>query len=124
MSERFDRARAVIPGGVSSPVRSFAAVDGEPFFVTRAVGATIADTDGRTYTAASVENPDPALSTSALRGAVSAAVSSGARTFEAAVVVTEGLPSEADVAVLGAFGVGVPVLLAWPDGAVRERLST
>jgi glutamate-1-semialdehyde 2,1-aminomutase len=49
VSERFDRARAVIPGGVSSPVRSFAAVDGEPFFVTRAAGATIADTDGRTY---------------------------------------------------------------------------
>ena len=92
---------------------------------TRAAeGACVRDTDGRTYTAASVENPDPALSTSALRGAVSAAVSSGARSFEAAVVVTEGLPSEADVAVLGAFGVGVPVLLAGPDGAVHDRLST
>ena len=49
MSERFDRARAVIPGGVSSPVRSFAAVDGEPFFVARSSGATITDTDGRQY---------------------------------------------------------------------------
>ena len=102
----------------SARTRAHAPVTGAP------EGAAVRDTDGRTYTAASVENPDPALSTSALRGAVSAAVSSGARTFEAAVVVTEGLPSQADVAVLGAFGVGVPVLLAGPDGAVRERLST
>jgi hypothetical protein len=55
---------------------------------------------------------------------VSAAVSSGARSFEAAVVVTEGLPSETDLEVLRPFGVGVPVLLAGADGDVRERLST
>ena len=87
-------------------------------------GAAVRDVDGRTYTAATVENGDPALSTSALRGAVSAAVSSGARSFEAAVVVTEGLPSEADLAVLREFGVGVPVMLAGPDGGVRDTLST
>jgi cytidine deaminase len=84
----------------------------------------VRDVDGRTYTAATVENRDPGLSTSALRGAVSAAVSSGARSFEAAVVVTEGLPSEADLAVLREFGVGVPVVLATPDGAVRDTLAT
>ena len=39
-------------------------------------------------------------------------------------MVTEGLPSEADLAVLREFGVGVPVLLAGPDGVVRERLTT
>ena len=89
-----------------------------------AEGAAVRDTDGRTYAAATVANADEALSTSALRGAVVAAVSSGARTFEAAAVVTEGLPSEADLAVLREFGVGVPVLLAGPDGAVRETLST
>lgn len=87
-------------------------------------GAAVRDVDGRTYTAATVENADPALSTSALRGAVSAAVSSGARTFEAAVVVSEGLPSSADLAVLREFGVGVPVLLAGPDGAVHHTVST
>jgi cytidine deaminase len=87
-------------------------------------GAAVRDTDGRTYSAATVENPDPALSTSALRGAVSAAVSSGARTFEAAAVVTEGLPSEADLAVLRPFGVGVPVLLAGSDGTVRDTVTT
>ena len=87
-------------------------------------GAAVRDVDGRTYTAATVENGDPGLSTSALRGAVSAAVSSGARSFEAAVVVTEGLPSEADLAVLREFGVGVPVLLAGADGGVRQQLAT
>jgi glutamate-1-semialdehyde 2,1-aminomutase len=45
----FDRARAVIPGGVSSPVRSFGAVGGEPFFVQRAQGAYLYDPDGHRY---------------------------------------------------------------------------
>jgi len=45
----FERALARIPGGVSSPVRSFAAVGGEPFFVARGEGATLVDTDGRVY---------------------------------------------------------------------------
>jgi glutamate-1-semialdehyde 2,1-aminomutase len=45
----FDRARARIPGGVSSPVRAFGAVGGEPFFVGRAEGAYLVDTDGRRY---------------------------------------------------------------------------
>lgn len=89
-----------------------------------AEGAAVRDTDGRTYAAATVGNADPVLTTSALRGAVVAAVSSGARAFEAAAVVTEGLPSEADLAVLREFGVGVPVLLAGADGQVRETLST
>jgi cytidine deaminase len=89
-----------------------------------AEGAAVRDGEGRTYAAATVEITDPALTTSALRGAVSAAASSGARTFEAAVVVTEGLPSEADLAVLREFGVGVPVMLAAPDGGVRDTLTT
>jgi cytidine deaminase len=87
-------------------------------------GAAVRDTDGRTYAAATVENADPSLTTSALRGAVAAAASSGVRTFEAAVVVTGSLPSSADLAVLREFGVGLPVLLAGPDGTVRETLST
>ena len=47
---------------------------------------------------------------------VVAAASSGARTFEAAAVVGGLLVSEADVAVLREFGVGVPLLLAGEDG--------
>ena len=45
----FQRARAVIPGGVNSPVRAFRAVGGSPFFVASARGAKIRDIDGREY---------------------------------------------------------------------------
>ncbi|MCU1466141.1 MAG: glutamate-semialdehyde -aminomutase, partial [Actinomycetia bacterium] len=49
MSSWFERAQAVIPGGVNSPVRAFGSVGGEPFFVARAYGSHIVDTDGREY---------------------------------------------------------------------------
>jgi glutamate-1-semialdehyde 2,1-aminomutase len=42
-------ARNLMPGGVSSPVRSFDAVGADPFFVSSAAGATITDADGKTY---------------------------------------------------------------------------
>jgi glutamate-1-semialdehyde 2,1-aminomutase len=42
----FRRARKVMPGGVSSPVRSFASVGGEPFFVSQGRGARLRDADG------------------------------------------------------------------------------
>ncbi|HMH83716.1 MAG TPA: glutamate-1-semialdehyde 2,1-aminomutase [Gemmatimonadales bacterium] len=45
----FERAKAVLPGGVNSPVRAFRAVGGTPFFVARAAGARLTDVDGRTY---------------------------------------------------------------------------
>jgi glutamate-1-semialdehyde 2,1-aminomutase len=45
----FERARAVIPGGVNSPVRAFKAVGGTPRFVTRAQGAYFWDADDRRY---------------------------------------------------------------------------
>ena len=48
-SELFDRARAVIPGGVNSPVRSFSAVGGTPYFVARAEGPRVWDVEGNTY---------------------------------------------------------------------------
>ena len=47
--ELFARARAVIPGGVSSPARAFKAVGGTPLFVARAEGARFWDEDGRAY---------------------------------------------------------------------------
>ena len=46
----FERARAVIPGGVNSPVRAFAKVGGTPYFVARAEGAYVWDVEGRRYT--------------------------------------------------------------------------
>ena len=89
-----------------------------------AEGAAVRDTDGRTYSAATVENADPALTTSALRAAVAAAASSGARAFEAAAVVGETDLRDEDLAVLREFGAGVPVLLAGPDAALRATAST
>jgi len=43
----FDRAKALIPGGVNSPVRAFRAVGGTPTFITRGQGAHVWDADGR-----------------------------------------------------------------------------
>ncbi|MEO8189115.1 MAG: glutamate-1-semialdehyde 2,1-aminomutase [Acidobacteriota bacterium] len=45
----FRRATALMPGGVSSPVRSFASVGGEPFFAASGRGARLRDADGRSY---------------------------------------------------------------------------
>jgi len=45
----FARAKAVIPGGVSSPARAFKAVGGTPLFVARAEGARFWDEDGRAF---------------------------------------------------------------------------
>ncbi|MFI5844569.1 glutamate-1-semialdehyde 2,1-aminomutase [Catenuloplanes sp. NPDC051500] len=47
--ELFDRARAVVPGGVNSPVRAFGAVGGTPLFMSSASGAWLTDADGRRY---------------------------------------------------------------------------
>ncbi|MCA1692955.1 MAG: glutamate-1-semialdehyde 2,1-aminomutase, partial [Actinobacteria bacterium] len=46
----FDRACAVTPGGVNSPVRAFGKVGGTPYFVARAEGAYVWDVEGRRYT--------------------------------------------------------------------------
>jgi glutamate-1-semialdehyde 2,1-aminomutase len=45
----FERARAVTPGGVNSPVRAFNAVGGTPRFITGARGAWLTDADGNEY---------------------------------------------------------------------------
>ena len=44
-----ERAEAVIPGGVDSPVRAFRAVGGEPPFIVRGEGSRIWDADGNEY---------------------------------------------------------------------------
>jgi glutamate-1-semialdehyde 2,1-aminomutase len=46
-AELFAEARRVIPGGVNSPVRSFSAVGGTPYFVARAEGPYVWDVEGR-----------------------------------------------------------------------------
>jgi len=42
----YERARALLPGGVNSPVRAFKAVGGAPRFIARAEGARVWDEDG------------------------------------------------------------------------------
>jgi glutamate-1-semialdehyde 2,1-aminomutase len=47
--EAFNAAKAVIPGGVNSPVRAFKQVGGTPFFVDRAQGPYLFDVEGKRY---------------------------------------------------------------------------
>ena len=48
-AEWFARARRVIPGGVDSPVRSFASVGGTPYTVVQGHGPYIVDAEGTPY---------------------------------------------------------------------------
>ena len=45
----FERARAVIPGGVSSPVRAFGSVGGTPLFIAEASGPYVVDANGDAF---------------------------------------------------------------------------
>jgi glutamate-1-semialdehyde 2,1-aminomutase len=47
--EIFERAQEVMPGGVSSPVRAFRAVGGNPPVIAYGAGSRIFDVDGRGY---------------------------------------------------------------------------
>jgi glutamate-1-semialdehyde 2,1-aminomutase len=45
----FERARAVIPGGVNSPVRACRSVGADPVFIAKGAGARVTDADGNEY---------------------------------------------------------------------------
>jgi hypothetical protein len=78
-------------------------------------GAAVRDQDGRTYAAGTVALPS--LTLSALQAAVAAAVAAGARSLEAAAVVTEA--STVDIngyAAVRDLSVKAPVHAAAPDG--------
>jgi glutamate-1-semialdehyde 2,1-aminomutase len=45
----FERARAVIPGGVNSPVRACRSVGADPVFIASGKGARVTDADGNQY---------------------------------------------------------------------------
>jgi glutamate-1-semialdehyde 2,1-aminomutase len=49
VKDLFERALAVTPGGVNSPVRAFGSVGGTPRFMVRGEGAYLYDTDGTEY---------------------------------------------------------------------------
>ncbi|WP_217170029.1 cytidine deaminase [Streptomyces sp. AC512_CC834] len=86
-------------------------------------GAAVRDETGRTYVAGTVGLDS--LKLSALRTAVAMAVASGAKSLEAAAVVTEAESASAEdlAAVRDLGGPGTPVLVAGPDGTVRETVS-
>ena len=84
-------------------------------------GAAVRDTDGRTYTGATVSLPS--LTLTALQAAVAAAVASGARGVEAAAVVSG--PHSVDAVSLAALhelGPTARVLVADQRGTVRDVL--
>lgn len=86
-------------------------------------GAAVRDETGRTYVAGTVALDS--LRLSALRTAVAMAVASGATSLEAAALVTEEQAASAEdlAAVRDLGGAGTPVLLAGPDGEVRQTVS-
>ncbi|WP_329623533.1 cytidine deaminase [Streptomyces sp. NBC_01255] len=86
-------------------------------------GAAVRDETGRTYVAGTVELES--LKLSALQTAVAMAVASGAQSLEAAAVVSAAdAASAADrAAVRDLGGPETPVLLAGPDGQLREAVT-
>lgn len=88
-----------------------------------AEGAAVRDETGRTYVAGTVALPS--LRLSALRTAVAMAVASGAKSLEAAAVVTdaEAVSDEDRAAVRDLGGPATPVLVAAADGTVRSTLT-
>ncbi|MES9541142.1 MULTISPECIES: cytidine deaminase [unclassified Actinomadura] len=87
-----------------------------------AEGAAVRDETGRTYSATSVDLPS--LKLSALKVAVAMAVSSGAEDLEAAALVTAAdAPDPSDVSAVRDLGPKAPVLLAAPDGTLRDTIG-
>ncbi|QLE71988.1 cytidine deaminase [Streptomyces rectiverticillatus] len=84
-------------------------------------GAAVRDETGRTYVAGTVALDS--LRLSALQTAVAMAVASGAKSLEAAAVVSEAdaVPADDRAAVRDLGGPATPVLLAGPDGTLRSR---
>ncbi|MET9804833.1 cytidine deaminase [Streptomyces sp. NPDC006368] len=86
-------------------------------------GAAVRDETGRTYVAGTVALES--LRLSALRTAVAMAVASGAKSLEAAAVVTDAdtASDEDRAAVRDLGGAATPVLLAGPDGELRATVT-
>ncbi|MFF4346648.1 cytidine deaminase [Streptomyces sp. NPDC001530] len=86
-------------------------------------GAAVRDETGRTYVAGTVALES--LRLSALQTAVAMAVASGAKSLEAAAVVSEAeaVSAEDRAAVRDLGGAETPVLLAGPDGTVHAVVT-
>ncbi|MFT4297186.1 MAG: glutamate-1-semialdehyde 2,1-aminomutase [Micropruina sp.] len=97
----FQRACRVIPGGVSSPVRAFGSVGGDPVFIARASGPYLYDTNGREYVDA-VGSWGPALLGHAHPEVVAAVQAAAARGL------SFGAPTQAEVELAEAVRTRVP----------------
>jgi glutamate-1-semialdehyde 2,1-aminomutase len=87
--ELFARARAVIPGGVDSPVRAFGSVGGTPVFAARGDGAYVEDAEGARYL-------DLVQSWGALLFGHAHPAIVGAATAAAALGTSFGMPTQAE----------------------------
>ena len=94
-AELFEKAQALIPGGVNSPVRAFRSVGGTPYFVDHAEGAHVYDVEGRkyidlvqSYGAVIAGHAHPSI-TSAICDAAQKGTSYGAPTFGEVELATE-----------------------------------
>ncbi|MFT3970419.1 MAG: glutamate-1-semialdehyde 2,1-aminomutase [Micropruina sp.] len=97
----YQRACRVIPGGVSSPVRAFGSVGGDPVFIARASGPYLYDTNGREYVDA-VGSWGPALLGHAHPEVVAAVQAAAARGL------SFGAPTQAEVELAEAVRFRVP----------------
>lgn len=97
----YQRACQVIPGGVSSPVRAFGSVGGDPVFIARASGPYLYDSNGREYVDA-VGSWGPALLGHAHPDVVSAVQAAAARGL------SFGAPTAAEVELAEAVRARVP----------------
>ena len=102
MSDLFERAKKVIPGGVNSPVRAYKSVGGDPVFVDRADGSSVWDQDGKEYVdyvlsyGPQILGHNHPLINNALTEAISRGTSYGAPTeaeTEIATLICEMVPS-------------------------------
>lgn len=101
-AQAFAEAKAYIPGGVNSPVRSFRGVGGTPPFIARAAGSRLYDIDGNEYIdyvgswgPLILGHAHPAV-TEALRDALMRGTSYGAPTLletELAKMIQQAVPS-------------------------------
>jgi glutamate-1-semialdehyde 2,1-aminomutase len=89
-SQLYRRARALLPGGVNSPVRAMRSIHRDPIFIARGEGSTLFDVDGNEYVDW-VSSWGPLILGHAHRGVVDAVV-------EASVDgLTFGAPTEREV---------------------------
>ena len=99
--ELFERSQKVIPGGVNSPVRAFRSVGGTPRFFARGQGSRVWDADGKDYIDY-VGSWGPLILGHADPDVVAAVQKA------AALGLSFGAPTEAEIELAGGCGVSCP----------------